>query len=293
MIPGARSAVRPPAACLLAALALAASPAPAENWAGDPDQVVVCEGYEELLLCGDATGDCKVSAADALSTLRMAVGEIAVEPEADMDLSGAVTAADALKVLRIAVGSLGPSYDCDPEHIVLPASATGFYDPAGAHTPGNYAVGWYKNSSTELRDYFVFDLAGVEATVLAASIRVDTAPKGYVIYGSSDPSENFRLVAVSTPIAALANGTGGVAAYDDLADGTTLGGITATSADFDEQVDIPLNSTAVTALNAASGKVAFGGSITTLAKGLKNEFLFNSTTASLTRLLILKIAPVM
>ncbi len=57
-------------------------------------------------LCGDANGDGKVTAADALTTLRTAVGVGACDlARCDYNGSGDVTAADALAVLRAAVGS--------------------------------------------------------------------------------------------------------------------------------------------------------------------------------------------
>lgn len=72
-----------------------------------------CEGFEEDILCGDVTGDCAVSAADALRVLRMAVGVLPKIDEADLDGNGIVTAPDALRTLRIAVGVDGPTTACN------------------------------------------------------------------------------------------------------------------------------------------------------------------------------------
>jgi hypothetical protein len=64
--------------------------------------------------CGDANGDGKISAADALVALLAAVALGACEPCAcDTDASGAVTAADALRILQAAVGQ-PVVLDCPP-----------------------------------------------------------------------------------------------------------------------------------------------------------------------------------
>ncbi len=76
-------------------------------------ELLSCEGFEDTLFCGEITGDCAITATDALSVLQIAVGLAAVVPEADTDGSGSVTATDALKTLRIAVGSEPPTSDCN------------------------------------------------------------------------------------------------------------------------------------------------------------------------------------
>ncbi|MFN2425382.1 MAG: dockerin type I domain-containing protein [Candidatus Binatia bacterium] len=59
-------------------------------------------------LCGDANGDGKVNASDALATLRAAVGVTTCAPSiCDVTGDGQVRAADALRVLQFAVGSVG------------------------------------------------------------------------------------------------------------------------------------------------------------------------------------------
>jgi hypothetical protein len=73
-----------------------------------------CEGFETTLFCGEVTGDCSITATDALSVLRIAVGLDPEVPEADTDGNGMITATDALKTLRIAVGSEPATSDCNP-----------------------------------------------------------------------------------------------------------------------------------------------------------------------------------
>lgn len=254
----------------------------------------VCPGYEELLFCGDANGDCDVSAVDALSALRMAVEQIPSVQEVDMDLANGVSAGDALQVLRIAVGSEPLTYSCDPAHIVLEVTASGTYAQTGFHISNNYAVGWYNSSEpAELRDYFVFDLSSVTATILSAKLRVTTTGGNGSLFPSQDPSETFQLVAVGTSIATLSSGAGGVAAYGDLADGTVYASLVVTKVGIEPLLEVPLNANGVAALQAASGNIALGGSITTLAKGATGEYLFNSTGILSTRQLILSIPPVL
>lgn len=247
----------------------------------------VCFGYEELLFCGELNGDCKVTAVDALLGLKMAVGQVPIVQEADMDQSGGVTAPDALKVLRIAVGSSPASYDCDPGHIVLNATASGFYKATGVRTPDNYAVGWYTGQMEEIRDYFVFDLSSVELKAVSAKLRLTTVRTGQSLYLSKDPSETFQLVHVDTPVDALTNGTGGMAAFTDLADGTVYASRVVAPLGLTMLLEVPLNDAGLAAVLDAEGLLAFGGSITTLAKGGTGEYLFNSTRASDTRQLIL------
>jgi hypothetical protein len=58
-----------------------------------------------LLVCGELTGDCNITATDALAALRMAVGLLDDDFSADVNGSGTITATDSLAVLRIAVGT--------------------------------------------------------------------------------------------------------------------------------------------------------------------------------------------
>src|SRR5690348_1961719 len=64
---------------------------------------VACQGYENILFCGELNGDCEVTSTDALLALRMGVGQLEAVGVADLNHSGGVTAGDALEVLRIAV----------------------------------------------------------------------------------------------------------------------------------------------------------------------------------------------
>jgi hypothetical protein len=74
---------------------------------------LTCESFEDTLFCGEVTGDCRITATDALSVLNIAVGAQNARPEADLDGNGSTTATDALITLNIAVGLLGQTSDCN------------------------------------------------------------------------------------------------------------------------------------------------------------------------------------
>ncbi len=66
---------------------------------------LTCSGFETKLFCGELTGDCAITATDALIILQIAVGTLADAAEADVDGSGATVATDAFRALLIAVGA--------------------------------------------------------------------------------------------------------------------------------------------------------------------------------------------
>jgi hypothetical protein len=173
-----------------------------------------------------------------------------------------------------------------PGTFTLSAVASGFYREDGTHAAGNYAVGWFTPDDVELRDYFVFDLSPVSGTITAAFLRLATAPPSFIRYGGDDPSETFTLFDVSTALPGLTGGTGGIAAFADLGGGTSYGSLVATSA-IGETVDVVLNAAGIAFLAGSSGQIAIGGAITTLTRAPNdNEFLFNATSAGLTRQLV-------
>jgi uncharacterized repeat protein (TIGR01451 family) len=66
---------------------------------------ISCQGFEEELFCCEVTGDCVVTATDALAILRMSVNLVEDLPEGDADGNGSISATDALSTLLVAVGS--------------------------------------------------------------------------------------------------------------------------------------------------------------------------------------------
>jgi hypothetical protein len=171
----------------------------------------------------------------------------------------------------------------------LDAVASGLYGEVLGHASGNYAAGWYTGTvpdKVEARNYFIFDLSTVSGTIVSAFVRLSTAPSGSVRYGSNDPSETYTLFDVSTGLGPLADGSAGTAAFDDIGSGVSYGGVTVSNP-LGATVDVPLNAAGLAYLAANHGQVALGGAITTLAKGNTSEFLFNSTSAALTRQLVI------
>jgi large repetitive protein len=148
---------------------------------------------------------------------------------------------------------------------------TGFHDPTGV----NYYVGddsGLPGLFDDYRNFFVFDMSTVTQPIESAKLAL-FVPRfggdggyGYGGYESPDPSENYELHDVVTPIAALMAGTGGVAAWDDLGSGVVYGSRTMTAADNGNVIEITLNSSAIAAMNSTHGLFGIGGSITTLDK---------------------------
>src|SRR5688572_14585667 len=66
--PGGHAMLR---TCLLVVATMAASFSMLPRYA---HAGVACEGYENILFCGELNGDCQVSSTDALLALRMGVG---------------------------------------------------------------------------------------------------------------------------------------------------------------------------------------------------------------------------
>ena len=147
--------------------------------------------------------------------------------------------------------------------VVIPFTDSGWYNQDGVHTPSNpnYLVGEFYDT---YRNFFVFNLASVTQPIASAklALSVPSQLEGAGYY-SSDPSEDYELYDVTTPITTLV-GFGGVAAYNDLGSGVVYGSRTMTSADIGTVVEITLNASAIAALDAATGLIALGGSITTL-----------------------------
>jgi hypothetical protein len=87
----------------------------------------------------------------------------------------------------------------------------------------------------------------------------------------------MKLHDVVTPFDALSNTTGGVAAWNDLGTGVVYGSRTMTAADKGSVVEITLNSSAIAALNAATGLIGIGGSLTTLDGAANDKIVFGGT----------------
>jgi hypothetical protein len=158
----------------------------------------------------------------------------------------------------------------------------GWYDATGFHDPlnKNYAVGraLYQFGVQESRNFFVFDLSGIAKPITSATLTLFDP-----LYISDAPSENYELHDVVTSIPKMIAGTGGLDAFDDLGSGVVYGSRTMTAAEnptahytvpVTASINIPLNSSAIDALNNATGLFAIGGSLTTLNDQPNEEAVF-------------------
>lgn len=158
----------------------------------------------------------------------------------------------------------------------------GWYASTGHHDPSNdnYVTGYTPSStatSPHTRSFFVFavPVLGANETVVSAELRLTNPGGGY---GGSDPGEVLEIHEVTTPVATLVGGSGGISAFADLADGPLLGGpVTVAASSSTSTVTIPLNSAFVQAVGAASGgTVALGGMLTSIDLS-RSEYLFGYT----------------
>jgi len=162
--------------------------------------------------------------------------------------------------------------------VVIPHTDRGQYSDTGLHNPSNpnYVVG--DTSFSVNRNFFVFDLSGVTQPIASAKLALfvpsSLAGPGY---NSPDPSENYELRDITTSLATLVAGTGGVAAYSDLGSGVVYGNRTMTATDMGTLVEITLNPAAIAALDSATGLIGIGGLLTTLDGVTNFEFTFGSS----------------
>ena len=146
------------------------------------------------------------------------------------------------------------------------ATDSGWYTNVGFHYPVNqnyYAGG---EGSFDVRNFFVFNLSGI-ADVESAFLRIYT-------YSISGPL-SYTLFDVTTNTTSLTNASAGVAAFNDLGTGTAYS--SATLLDFGNTysfINIPLNTSAVAAINGSAGSLfAIGGAVSLP----NNNFSFRSS----------------
>lgn len=189
--------------------------------------------------------------------------------------------------------------------ITIGAIDTGWYATwgrGGGTGVQNYITGGNAGPFGETRSFFVFDLLGIDAPIVSATLRLYN-PSSAVSgdsgngYASVDATEVMALHSVETSIAALMGATGGSGTFDDLADGTLYASRTVSAADDGTLVSFDLNQNALSDLNAASGLFAFGGSLTTLGSGDESMFAYtggplnHSFVSNITRELVIETSP--
>jgi hypothetical protein len=126
------------------------------------------------------------------------------------------------------------------------------------------------NTAGTFRDFFVFDLSGITDTITAAKLRIFNDDGGY--QGARNSMNTYTLFDVTSDIDKVttshaAGSDEGKGIYNDLGTGTTYGSriVSAGASLNNAVVEILVNSDGVAALDAATGKFAFGGAITTLS----------------------------
>lgn len=163
--------------------------------------------------------------------------------------------------------------------ISLDAIDRGSYEDDGYHFSGNdnYIVGDLLETSPVHRNFFVFDLNSVGQQIIGAELQLYNPRYGYAGFHSVDRFEIYSLFDVSTDLTILRNGSGGVAAFNDLGTGTFYGSYRVSSEDNGETLLIPLNLAAINDLNSTSGSIALGGAITSLNSVNDTEVLFGGS----------------
>jgi hypothetical protein len=96
-------------------LAMATSSAMASSLQDMAAAMGIVAGVQLQPMCGDATGDGRVTSSDALAILRCSVDLVVCDVMVcDADGNGVVSSTDALLVLRLAVGLTDPPVACPP-----------------------------------------------------------------------------------------------------------------------------------------------------------------------------------
>jgi len=176
-----------------------------------------------------------------------------------------------LKVHRFLLGALLSLASGLAQPQVISASSTGFYRNAVDNTldSGGVAptmfIAWNPaGGSSEFRDFAVFDLSSILAgqIITAAELRIGMDAFGY---NSPNTTETVEWVQVTTAISTLTSPGYKEAVWTDLGDGSVYGTRTVSAADNGTTLVTTLNSTAISALNAAiGGSFAIGGHLTSI-----------------------------
>lgn len=137
----------------------------------------------------------------------------------------------------------------------------GWYRSDGYHSTANTNIITGSISGRTYNNFFAFDLSGISGNVVSATLEI-VAGNGRFL--NSAGNANYYVHQVTTSAATIVGGTGGVAAFNDLADGTLFGQTRVStpgrSLGTMPSVTVTL-SNALADLNAAKGsQIVFGGS---------------------------------
>ena len=185
--------------------------------------------------------------------------------------------------IMLCLGFAFPTFVSAQTDVTVDADDRGWYREDGFHESDNenYLTGIFDLTGvrSERNSFFVFDLTAIEE-VESASLRLFLPTNGY---NSADSDETFSLFDFSGDLTDLVDGTGGIAAFDDLGDGLNLGSIDIESANENSFIDIELNADGIAFLNTQVGNfAALGGALTSLDAAVGatgNEFVFGETDA--------------
>lgn len=163
---------------------------------------------------------------------------------------------------------------------VLDATERGTYRDSGVFgsggsgtSVGNYITGGLSNGA-EFRSFFNFDLSAVTGQVTEAVLTISLDRTRAF---SPDPIETLGIFDVTSDIPTLLDGSGGVAAFDDLGSGISYGGASVLTDSTSGTLSIALNALALLDLNAAiGGDFALGGAVTSLSGGTELLFGFSN-----------------
>ncbi len=135
--------------------------------------------------------------------------------------------------------------------LTLNHSDSGWYKSSGYHNSSNenYIAG---NTSSNYRNWFVFDLSGITQNIVSAKLRLYS--------GNVSSSGIYDTFDVSTGInALLAGGSNKTGIFTDLGSGVGYGSRNIAAHEDCTIIDIVLNQAAIAALNSANGLWAIGG----------------------------------
>ncbi len=168
--------------------------------------------------------------------------------------------------------------------ITLNATERGWYnengESNGASAGNNYIAGdcagqLCNGTDSDLRNWFVFDLAGV-SNVTAATLRLEV-PASDGFGSTNDSDETYSLFDVNTNPVNLGSGNS-IAVWQDLGEGSIFGSYAVSSSDLGSFAEISLNAIGLATLNLNAGfSFALGGSITTLDMDANDEYAFGFT----------------
>jgi len=118
----------------------------------------------------------------------------------------------------------------------------GWHSSAGGHLSSNENTITGESSGAFYNSYFVFTLAGFTAS----TIQSVTLELQLEMYTSTDANEAFSVWDVTTPSATVENTASDINIYNDLASGAQYATSTATAAQVNTLLSIPLNAMAAT-----------------------------------------------